>query len=97
LTPGGEIHPALVRWLGHTLAANEHLVAGRLLAALDPGRACAIGERQAVGQRTLGIQHIEPVIPFLAVLQHGVPGKEAPLLEFPALHSPFATWLKSAT
>ncbi|MNT70221.1 hypothetical protein D3C72_2085810 [compost metagenome] len=55
------------------------------MGTLDPGRAGPFGERQAVGQLAACIQHIEPVVPGLAVLQHGVVGKQAPLLEFPAL------------
>ena len=82
---GGQIQPALVRRLGHALAADQDLLAGGIMGTLDPGRAGPFGERQAVGQLAACIQHIEPVVPGLAVLQHSVAGKQAPLLELPAL------------
>ena len=55
---------------------------------LDPGRAGPFGERQAVGQPAVCVQHVEPVVPCLAVLQHCVACKQAPLLELPALAGP---------
>ncbi len=77
-----------MRRLGHALAADQELPAGGVVGALDPGRAGPLGQQQAMAEPAAAIQHVEPVIPVMAILQHRVVGKQAPLLEAPLLARP---------